>query len=43
VHPHTFDGAEVRLKAVYAGHSIDHPALFLNEARLTAIALVVCL
>jgi energy-coupling factor transporter ATP-binding protein EcfA2 len=39
LHPHTFNGAEVRLKAVYAGYPIDHPALFLNEARLTAIAL----
>jgi energy-coupling factor transporter ATP-binding protein EcfA2 len=43
VHPHTFNGAEVRLRAVYAGHSIDHPALFLNEARLTAIALALYL
>jgi hypothetical protein len=43
VHLHTFNGAEVRLKAVYAGHSIDHPALFLNEARLTAIALALYL
>jgi len=43
VHPHTFDGAEVRLKAVYAGYSIDHPALFLNEARLMAIALALYL
>lgn len=43
IHPHTFDGAEVRLKAVYAGHTIDHPALFLNEARLTAIALALYL
>lgn len=37
--PHSFVGAEVRLIATYAGRPIEHPALFLNEARLTAIAL----
>jgi energy-coupling factor transporter ATP-binding protein EcfA2 len=37
--PHAFLGADVRLKAIYAGYVIEHPALFLNEARLTAIAL----
>jgi hypothetical protein len=41
--PHTFNGAEVRLEASYAGHSIEHPAVFLNEARLTAMALALYL
>lgn len=41
--PHTFSGAEVRLIATYAGQTIEHPALFLNEARLTAIALALYL
>jgi energy-coupling factor transporter ATP-binding protein EcfA2 len=41
--PHTFTGAEVRLKVIYANRPIEHPALFLNEARLTAIALALYL
>lgn len=40
---HSFTGAEVRLTATYAGKAIEHPALFLNEARLTAIALALYL
>ncbi len=39
VQPHMFSGAEVRLIATYAGRPIEHPAVFLNEARLTAMAL----
>ena len=34
-----FARREVRLEATYAAHTPGHPALFLNEARLTAIAL----
>ncbi len=41
--PHRFAGAEVRLKATYAGYPIEHPAQFLNEGRLTAIALALYL
>ena len=41
--PHMFIGADVRLRAIYAGHAIEHPALFLNEARLTAIGLALYL
>lgn len=41
--PHSFDGAEVRLTASYAGRPIPHPAQFLNEARLSAIALALYL
>jgi energy-coupling factor transporter ATP-binding protein EcfA2 len=41
--PHAFDGAEVRLTATYAGRPIEHPAQFLNEARLSAIALALYL
>jgi len=41
--PHAFIGADVRLQAIYAGHVIEHPALCLNEARLTAIALALYL
>ncbi|MBV5330616.1 MAG: AAA family ATPase [Chlorobium sp.] len=40
---HSFSGAEVRLIASYAGKEIEHPALFLNEARLTAVALALYL
>lgn len=46
----TADGAAVWmelprlwLKATYDGHKLDHPALILNEARLTAIALAIYL
>lgn len=41
--PHAFTGAEVRLIATYAGQPIEHPAQFLNEARLTAMALALYL
>ena len=41
--PHTLAGAEVRLIATYAGQPIDHPARFLNEGRLTAMALALYL
>jgi energy-coupling factor transporter ATP-binding protein EcfA2 len=40
---HKFSGAEVRLAVTYAGHLIDHPAVFLNEGRLTAIGLAIYL
>jgi energy-coupling factor transporter ATP-binding protein EcfA2 len=42
-HPHSFDRAEARLIASYAGRPIEHPAQFLNEARLTAMALALYL
>lgn len=42
-HPHSFAGMDVRLIATYAGQQIEHPAQFLNEARLTAIALALYL
>lgn len=37
--PHLFDGADIMLTARYGGHTVAHPAAFLNEARLSAIAL----
>lgn len=43
VHPHVFAGVEVRLIATYAGQPVDHPARFLNEGRLTAMALALYL
>ncbi|MFO1489495.1 MAG: hypothetical protein U1F87_00945 [Kiritimatiellia bacterium] len=36
---HEFDDADVTLTALYGGHTVAHPAAFLNEARLSAIAL----
>jgi len=39
--PNSFDGADVTLEATYGGQPIPHPAIFLNEARLTAIALAI--
>ena len=41
--PHRFDGRSLRLTATYFGHPVPHPPLFLNEARLTALALALYL
>jgi energy-coupling factor transporter ATP-binding protein EcfA2 len=41
--PHQFEGADIILGAHYAGRAVAHPAVFLNEARLTAIALSIYL
>jgi energy-coupling factor transporter ATP-binding protein EcfA2 len=38
-----FVGQEIGLAATLFGKPIDHPQLFLNEARLTALALAICL
>jgi energy-coupling factor transporter ATP-binding protein EcfA2 len=38
-----FPGRSVLLKANYGGYEPEHAAHFLNEARLTAIALAICL
>jgi energy-coupling factor transporter ATP-binding protein EcfA2 len=37
--PHQFDGNEIILSCDYCGYPVEHPPLFLNEARMTAIAL----
>jgi energy-coupling factor transporter ATP-binding protein EcfA2 len=39
----SFVGQEVGLAVTLFGKPIDHPQLFLNEARLTALALAICL
>jgi len=39
----TIDGAKVHVKLRYAGKEIDKPHLFLNEARLSAIAISIYL
>lgn len=36
--PHDFKGLRIRLEATYCKRKVPHPPLFLNEARLTAIA-----
>jgi energy-coupling factor transporter ATP-binding protein EcfA2 len=41
--PHQFDGEDVILRATFGGKPIEHPAIFFNEARLTAIALALYL
>ncbi len=41
--PHAFVGEDVKLRATFGGKPIDHPAIFFNEARLTAIALALYL
>lgn len=41
--PHEFENAQVILRATFGGKPIDHPAIFFNEARLTAIALALYL
>jgi energy-coupling factor transporter ATP-binding protein EcfA2 len=41
--PHEFVGTEVTLQATFGGKPIPHPAIFFNEARLTAIALALYL
>jgi energy-coupling factor transporter ATP-binding protein EcfA2 len=41
--PHDFVGEDVTLRATFGGKPIDHPAIFFNEARLTAIALALYL
>jgi energy-coupling factor transporter ATP-binding protein EcfA2 len=40
---HVFEKPDIALTATYAGKPIPHPAIFLNEARLTAIALAIYL
>jgi len=39
----TFTGQEIRLSVQLFGKPIDHPQIFLNEARLTALALAIYL
>jgi energy-coupling factor transporter ATP-binding protein EcfA2 len=39
----TFVGQEIGLTVTLFGKPLDHPHLFLNEARLTALALAICL
>jgi len=41
--PHEFVGKDVTLRATFGGKPIPHPAVFFNEARLTAIALALYL
>jgi energy-coupling factor transporter ATP-binding protein EcfA2 len=41
--PHEFAGEDVTLRAAFGGKPIEHPAIFFNEARLTAIALALYL
>jgi energy-coupling factor transporter ATP-binding protein EcfA2 len=41
--PHGFVARDLRLTATYFGHPVPHPPLFLNEARLTALALALYL
>ncbi len=36
---HEFADADIRLDCVFYGHPVSHPPIFLNESRLTAMAL----
>jgi hypothetical protein len=40
---HQFAGADITLACDYCGHPVEHPPQFLNEARLTAMALAIYL